>query len=251
MNRNTSADEAWSTVLGVKEGDTSTLLKRIGGVLQLGNDITESIKRHDVGHDLYLGYVNQLLEVFKKMHLGSHIGGVTDNIKPEHIAGLRFCDDLLKRKAPEKTIDRNELEQIYRDIMALIDEVVQSNIDDYLKQYLLKRLDSLRQAVEMYDISGVTPIEHAVNEVIGSAYVDNRIRGKINSTGTGGKFQKIIMGLWVLLQLTNNAAQLPESIDKILPGSKSIAAEIVEKRPMDNLVDTGCASEEEIQNNEE
>lgn len=228
------ADEAWASVLGIEVSDTGSLLKGIGATLQLGQDTIEAIKKQDLDHDLYIGHVNQILKAFQKMHLGARIIDTMSNIKQEDIVGLSFCDERLSRKAPEKTLNENDLKKIHEDIMSLIDEVTKGDIDEYLRQYLLDKLDLLRQAVAMYHISGIKPIENAIHNVLGSTAVDSKLKDKFRDSSLSQKVFRFVFGLYITIQCVNNIAQLPESIDKILPISKQVLSKIIQTKGVDS-----------------
>jgi len=225
-----SATDAWASVLAIEVSDTSSLLKGIGATLQLGKEITEAIKKQEVNQELYISYIDQVLKVFQGMNLGSGITDTTNKIREEHIVGLRFCDELLSRTVAEKIILEDDLKKIRSDILALIDEVLKSDIDEYLKQYLLDKLDLLLQAVGMYNISGVKPIENAINNAIGSVAINGRIKDNIKDSPLSKKVFNFVVGLYITIQGINNVAQLPESIDKFLPGSKQVVCKIIEDK---------------------
>jgi hypothetical protein len=227
IEKNIIADAAWASVLGVDVSDTGSLLHGIGATLQLGQDTIEAIKKLNVNHDLYIGHVNQILRAFQKMHLGARIFDTMNNVKQEDIVGLSFCDERLSIEAPEKTLNENDLKKIHEDIMSLIDEVIEGDIDEYLRQYLLDKLDLLRQAVQLYNISGVKPIESAINDIFGSVVLNEKIKESADKPVTK-KFVLIVMGLLTLISHFNDVVQLPESIDKVLPGSKQVACKIIE-----------------------
>jgi hypothetical protein len=227
---NTSANDAWASALGIDVSDTGSLLKGIGATLQLGQDTIEAIKRLDVEHDLFIGHINQILMAFQKMNLGSRIHDTIVNVKQEDIVGLTFCDEQLRRKFPEKTLSVNDLKKIHEDIMSLFEEVSKSEIDEYLRQYLLDKLDLLRRAVEMYNVTGIKPIETAIHTVLGSTAVDSKLKDKLKDSSLSKKVIKFVLGLYVAIQCINNIAQLPESIDKLLPISKQTLSKIIETK---------------------
>lgn len=252
---NIIADQAWASVLGIAVSDTGSLLKGIGATLQLGQDTIEAIKRLDVDQDLYIGHVKQILVAFQKCNFGARIYDTMINVKQEDIVGLSFCDERLSRKAPEKTLNENDLKKIHEDIMSLIDEVAKGNIDEYLKQYLLDKLDLLRQAVEMYHISGIKPIENAIHNVLGSTAVNNKLKDGFKKSSLSQKVFKFVFGLFMIIEGINNIAQLPESIDKILPfdkpaiskiiQAKEVYPEIVHDTKLDKDIETGENNENE------
>lgn len=229
LDRNKAADEAWAVILGVDPSDNGALMAKIGAALQLGREIEEGVRKCEVNQDLYVGHVHAILKAFRKMKLGAAIAGICDAIKAENIEGLRFCDDLLSRRQPEKIIARTHLEEIHKEIIALTDHIIASEIDEMLRYYLLDKLDMLRQAVEMYDIAGVKKIEIAVNDILGSAYISGRLRTMPDKAETN-RFVKIVVGLFVLIGAFNDAVQLPESIQKVLPGAQEVVCELVDKQ---------------------
>ncbi|MFC1783976.1 hypothetical protein ACFL02_10425, partial [Planctomycetota bacterium] len=128
---------AWAEVLEVSSSDLPILLHRYGEVLNLCYYVLKTIQKQNVDRDLYYEPVHSILNAFKYMNFEAAINNTQNRITDVAINGLKFCDELLSRHSPEKTLDEKNLKSILESIWSLIEEVKKSDVDEYLKQYLL------------------------------------------------------------------------------------------------------------------
>jgi len=225
--KNIRTDLAWAKLFQIDPDNTGLLMDRIGKSLQLGNQIGEQIKKLDLNHELFLKDINQIVFSFRQMNLQQDINSTLTRIVSESIRGLEYCDHELSKQLPEKVIPETSLKKIYDEICSLLEEVTQTDMDDYLKKFMLDKLDLLRQAIELYDIDGCVPIEKALYEIAGNmVFSRDKLEGKA-SNEIGKKFKKILLSLYLASQIINTIAQLPESISKVIPSNTISAKEVV------------------------
>ncbi|MFC1783589.1 hypothetical protein ACFL02_08390, partial [Planctomycetota bacterium] len=107
-----------------------------------------------------------------------------------------------------------------------------------------EKLDLLRQAIELYNISGTKPIQDALDNIIGSAYQQEKIRSDILKPSVGKKFVKVVLTLFCIIGAFNNITQLPENIKKLLPAPPETIQEAIDK------IETGPNDKEELNKKE-
>lgn len=231
--KNILTDQAWAKVFQIDPDNTGLLMDRIGKCLQLGNQIIENVKKLNLNQDLFLKDINQIILSFRQMNLQENINSTLSRIRVESIRGLEYCDHEFSRQSPEKVIPETDLKNIYEEICSLLEEVAQADIDSYLKNFMLDKLDLLRQAIELYDVDGCVPIEKALCEITGSIVLtQEKLKGQ-DFKEIGKKFIRILVTLYLATQIINNIAQLPESISKIIPGDTVYAEEIIDSQNTD------------------
>lgn len=232
-HNNTSTDKAWAKIFRIDSDNTGLLLNHIGKCLQLGNQIIEKLNKLNLNHNLFLKDIDQIVLSFRDMHLQEDINSTLSRIKAESIRGLEYCDHEFSKQAPEKVIPEADLKKIHQEICSLHEEVAKADIDSYLKNFILDKLDLLRKAIELYDVDGCVPIEKALYEIAGSvAFSQDKLNGR-NLKEIGKKFIKILVTLFLATQIINNVAQLPESISKIIPGENVSVEEIIDSKNTD------------------
>jgi hypothetical protein len=243
--RNLKTESGWAKLFDIDNANTGLVMARVGSVLQLTNQITEIIKKHKVENKIYFRDLNQIADAFRQMILQQGLDETLARIKEGSVTGLEYINDFLSRTSPEKTLDKTDLQKIYEDIMTLIDAIVSGDMQEYLRQYLLEKLDLLRQAIEMYNIFGIKPVENAINDILGSAALNK----KIKESGDKEEVNKFVYIVLVALNLVggfNDIAQLPESVDKVFPNAKQIACRVIESHEQNNEINSEVVDEDLI-----
>ncbi len=151
------------------------------------------------------------------------------------VANLEACAYHLAGAVPDDGIDRTKLRGVYRDVTKLFDEVRKSDLDDYLKRYLLDKLELMRQAIELYQTGrSIKPLRAALESMVGSTFVDRDACEKTKATELGKRVWGAAKGLAVLVSQAREGPQLEQSIIELLPGADTPPA--AEKTPSDEDV---------------
>lgn len=151
------------------------------------------------------------------------------------LANLEACAFHMVEAVPDDGIDRIKLRGLYRDVTKLFDKVRKSDLDDYLKRYLLDKLELMRQAIELYQTGrSVKPLRAALESMVGSTFVDRDACEKTQATELGKRVWADAKALAVIVSLARGGPQLGQSIIKLLPGPDTPPA--VEKAPSDEDV---------------
>ena len=217
---NERVDVAFAKALNVDPEDYTLLIKRIGLVFTLVDASKQAIEKIDeINHEIYLKPIRDVSDRLREIHLVSRVNNssihhITDSV----MAYLDMTAEYLTKHLPEPTISNENRKKILNSIHDLWKETKDATeMPDKLRYFIFDKLDLLRRAVEIYDVSGATPVQEASESIIGSMFF------KFN----GPKQEKEIMGYFVgklfkcaitaycSIEVANNVAQLPESFEAI------------------------------------
>ena len=213
-------DNAFAKVLNVEDENYSLLMKRIGLVFVLIDAIEQTVKRIEgINHDKYLLPVSNISAKMRGLHFGTQIQHSTvAQINDGTMAYLDMTAEYLTMHSPEPTMTEESREKILESIFSLWKEVENTtDLPNRLRQFIFDKLDLLRQAVEIYDISGVNPVKEASESIVGSMIFQNpEYKEQSQSSSILEKLFKCAVTAYCSIESINNVAALPESIKTIV-----------------------------------
>ncbi|TYO83640.1 hypothetical protein DQ397_000722 [Pseudomonas sp. CK-NBRI-02] len=204
--------DVWMAVLDAPHGDMGSLLRLIAEVIHLQEQAKQALKEWVEGDQtIYLAPFHKLDQVFAKIDLSSRWSHSKQYLDETTLSALAFGSHLLESKygtyqlTAEQTIEFIEkLEQLMRDCM-------NSNLPEPLQKLFHTNLDSLRQALIRYKISGIEGLEAEVDRVIGAmSRYSADIRDQTDETSKG--FMKSVFEIIANL---NESIQLAETAVKL------------------------------------
>lgn len=238
--RDKKAFRVWQKILMVPPDNTSLLLKRLGKLYELPQVIEEQVRQQpDIKHDLYLKWMKKVEAGFRNINLTGNFQLFIDPIDAEALHGLEFCEELLSRRAAEKTFSESKIAELLESVEELIKEISELDFDQQIKTYMLDKLYLVRNTLQEYRICGGKPIGQALETVFGSLALDKELYEKTNKDETGKKFWDIMVKLAILIQITAGSIMIGNQVVELIPDSDT--QEIIEQvDPSDDL------NEEEI-----
>lgn len=216
--KNKALGDAWVEVLGVDKKDTGELIQRVALVSRLVDDTEAQIKsQKDLNHGLYLRWTPLVREVFTNLNFRASVNDVNGRLTPEAMTGLEFCDEILSRSCPERTLDPQKLAEVIQEVKSLIDQVIASELPNDLKEFVLDKLDLLLRALEMYQVAGIGPIATALDTIIGTtARCGGKPYAQSKDTPLGKKFWSLCGKVATMIALADGGKKLLECLTTFL-----------------------------------
>lgn len=235
----------WAMLFGIDESRIGLVMCNIGVTLQLTEEIARILKKTDDDNEIFYRDLDQIADSFRQMNLQQRLNDTLNRIKESSITGLEYINHFIGSKMPEKIFDREDLKKIKKAILELMDEIVAGDIDQYLKSYLIDKLDMLRQAVEMYDYTGSKPVEIAIDSIVGSSQMNKSVKEAGKKILEVKKFFYILYILMKAGSYFNDTTQLPENLAKLFSDSKQVAVEILDS-DLGNNIQEDCEIVDEL-----
>jgi len=215
--RGKPATEGWAMLLNVPTENQPLMLKRLGGVMELPLAIKTRIENlPDVDHKLFLRWLPKVEEAFRANHLAGGFHGFIDKIDETTLYGIEHCAALLSNRDPEAEIASEELEAIRLQVEEMINEMKDAEIDQALKNFLLRHLFAIRNAIDEYQVFGSKPLVTAFGEAIAAVYTEPQTAFKSASTPIGERFWKCVVKLQTLLTVGDKVLKITEGVFKLL-----------------------------------
>lgn len=217
-----SSRKVWSSIFGVPENETGTILKMLADLIQLTHETKAKIEQlDDIDHQLYLKPFTKIEQILSKINLDAGWQQWKDQIDETTIYGLQICSDKLNRITNYTKIKNDELDKIRKSLAELTDMVLEADLHTSLKQLLIRNLERLRQSLISYRIKGIEGIEQEVALNFGSVLLyREEIREKTETDENKTLWQRyfsFLSRLNIILATAKNIKQLTgEEIIKLI-----------------------------------
>jgi|SRR5690625_1351338 len=216
LKNNLSVQGAWAKLLAVDSQNTSLLLQRIGGVISLPNQIRMKIQLvENVDHDVLTEGLPSIESTLSSINLNSKWSDIKRGLSDKSLYSLKVCSSTLSSHVPDKTIDNETLENIRSSNKDLIQEIFNSRINTELKDYLLKHLNAIEDAIQQYVIYGSENIKLALERAYGSILTESHVSKRSLEEPVGKKVWSFLNRIAVIITLTTNLPAIDIEISKL------------------------------------
>lgn len=228
------AIDAWSTVLGTPKKYNSLLLKRIADVYAIPDEIENEIRDiEDANVPLLMEWKTNSNAAFANFNFNNSWHSVFKaRFDDKVIYGLEFCNDLLSKQRPEKTVATEALRNLHEKVDELLGLIKEENIDQVTKDYIKERLVDIRRALDEVQISGIKAIEKEFQVVVGSLAINNNYNLQSENSESIKKFWAIIYRIALIVTILHGSMAISKDVIKALPAVYQPAIELViDKNP--------------------
>ena len=146
--------EVWADVFFTEARNTVDVLHYVAEVVQLTRDCRKiAAMLPDVDNKLYLAPFIAIETAFVNLNFDEPWEAFCRRIDDSTMTGLQFCSDYLSREVGEGPID-DDLLNLQLVVGNLLETVIAADIDDGLKEALVRALEDIRRAILEYRIRG-------------------------------------------------------------------------------------------------
>lgn len=207
------AREALGVVFDVESKDTESLLRLLADLIMLSQQTKSRIKSlDDIAHDIYLKPFPNIEKLLSTLNLDASWKPYRELLSEPTLYGLKFCSDKLSRIDRIEKIDKSEIGAIQEQLASLVEEILNSEIDPYVKELLLRNLEGLRQALIAYRVRGLEGIEREVEAGLGSIFVNKSKIEKSTLEDNTGRFLRAYIAL---LDVTNKTISTAKNLKEL------------------------------------
>ncbi|NMZ07835.1 hypothetical protein HBO37_21015 [Pseudomonas proteolytica] len=169
-NGDSSTLDVLAHAFDLKNSDVLGLGARLVELGQLNTRAKKSIELHVFGiKDMYLTPFNQISLLLADLKLTSTWKHNSHKINDMMIMGLKFADHFLSNSiATDSAPKSSKAVDLASKIDALLDDCLESDLEDDLKQFFADILNKIRSALTQYRIYGPSALEQVLNETVGA-----------------------------------------------------------------------------------
>jgi len=215
MDINKSIREVWSTVAGIDSSDNPKILRFMADLIILAEEAKNAVKQlDDVDHEIYLRPFKKIEQAFTRISLDAKWDTFNRYLDDPTMVALSFCADTLSRSGSERQVPDEELKNLKSEIDALLEQVVDLDIPEELKTFLVEQLEKMRAAVLGYRMYGNEGLKQVLESIFGAAILH---RDSILANMSEEKNKGFWLRFWKTVENLANSLTAVESI-KTLSG---------------------------------
>ena len=217
-----AAGVVWGSILGANyPNELAVLLTRLAAVVDLPEKARQDLQSlgHGLGdsddEELYFEPLSQAEAAFAGLHLKSPIRDFQSLITENVLFGLRAVSRELHRSKRSKPLpDGQALADLLGSTHDLLREVIDADVDEELRAFLIEHLNDMTEAIQEYRIVGREVLEAVVDRTTGNLLRRPDLRPVIQKAPLGKRFLELMKHLLVVLSVVNSSF---DAIDHAFP----------------------------------
>lgn len=182
-----TCEDAWTELLNVN--NHSSLLARLGKVITLPADIIQTV------HDLYPDSIDitrhwheQACNMLKNLNMAARWDGIIARVDNHSMTQLKMTAMLLDRELQSRSLTDEAVGETRLTFQKLHDEIMDSDIQQELKVFVLRKLREIITNIDEYKLTGLVPILDAVDSSIGHCVTNTEYKNFIKEHTLGQRF---------------------------------------------------------------
>lgn len=185
-----------------------SVMSHISRVYAIPAEIVELVGRYnDLPPQLYLGWCEELEEAFGQVAFHSEFDSFVKRIPKTLLVNLEFCSDALGKRCPEPIVEQENLSELGEAVSEFHKQVIDAEMDDKSRRYLLDYLALIQRALERYDFTGSPGLQGALDACTGSVVTQRQVSLPMRETPLGKQF-------WSLLNKVTHELAPPKDKDE-------------------------------------
>ena len=167
--------------------------------------------------DTYLTWVPRLQGIFFNFNFERGFGELNGAIDKEMISLVRICGHQLQQTMPPG-LRAEELDALRKAVDDAINAATRADLPEHLREYVLRLLMQVYDAVTDYWLQGVDALGRALVMAVGSSRVHAETFSEAARSVVGDTFVRALVMLWKTLSAVGNICQLGEWGQLLLEG---------------------------------
>ena len=218
IDQNTASVHAWEQLLQVKK-NPALLLSRLGKLIALPEEISATLSNSvDTMPGVVNHISNQFYAAFSAHKFGEKWEGFVSRIDDHMMNYLALASTLLETQVKTNRLEENEIDELRKNFVELLDKVRASELSPRLKSYVARQLHDLISALDDYFITGAEPILERVEATIGHAYIDTEYKGFLKDHELGKSLLECLGAAANLVTVAVGIPQLAQMIQLLQRG---------------------------------
>ncbi|NWF36065.1 hypothetical protein [Mariprofundus sp. KV] len=195
QHRQKSVMQMWADVFEINLEEPDGPLRLIGQLANLKaliHEVREKISGMDVRQSLYLKHFEKIENATRIDQLGAAWSTSESQLSEATMDSLEHCSELLSSAFSEDDISESIVE-IKDKVENLSEEVIASDLDEPIKNFILKELEVIRRGIFDYRLKGASGLRESVATTIGDFMLSPDVSQSTNDKGFLSKLKTLIV----------------------------------------------------------
>jgi hypothetical protein len=192
-----------------------------GELIELTRDAWNEVHRLDEENErLFVKPVKQVWQAVTTLNPDHSMEQFMAAIGQEALTQLPYCAYATRDQARDPAIEENELAGLLADINSLLEDIMQADISEELKEFLTEQLVSMVRAITYYKIKGKDVLREGLVKVLGATlysgiHIDAELKQQQDAPQT--QKQKILARFWAIMEKADVLISLGVTAVQFLP----------------------------------
>lgn len=163
--------DAFAEVFDIKDGNKFTVHEYFLDLLMLAKNVKAMIGRLNTKKDIFYYTIDFTASTICLINFIDKENGLREfkkALSESVLAGMEFTSLFMSDKFGEKKLEESNLDGLHNEVIALMEEIESSSVDDELKVNLTSNLKNINTAISKYNIFGANGLKEAFERAIGS-----------------------------------------------------------------------------------
>ncbi len=199
---------AWSEVLGVARGNESELLIKLGSFMSTPAEAVSIMNERfpplkPQTDNWYLKFSNAMI----KQDLNGLINTFQSQYTRDDNAFLIVMEQMISTSSFDE-VDAEKIADAKSVLTNLLEEVIQSELEEKIKRYIVKSIRKIITALDDYQIDGSVPVLESIDSMMGHSFTDRNFRESLRSP-IGSKIFEVVGAVADIMSIATGAPPVP------------------------------------------
>jgi len=222
-----NSNGAFSKVFSLDKSDKAGIMYNYAELFKMCNlGISEIEKLNPKNAIKHKNALNNAIEGLSKIYFnispGSYENGMDkfkQHFNSELILSLEYCADFLSEYSDEQDIEEEKIQEMIKEIEALIEEVFGCKLDSDLEKILICQLNNVRESLFKYKLYGSEGIVNSISTTVGTLILNRELVDNEKSMFTVEKIFGILSKINTIVSFKNNSLAILGTIYKQITGN--------------------------------
>ncbi len=163
-------------VLGFEPNDATAISQTQTLLFSQIHQARDAIHQLNTDVEIYLGPIDALEQALIKYSVNYKWSQFKDDVTEVVMTGLLYTALFLSKKAEGQVIEEKKIDELRKEVKAMLDDVVKSSFPPQLKAMIIKHLTAIEKALINYSLGGTEALTETLDQTIGSFWRYNQVQ---------------------------------------------------------------------------
>lgn len=187
----TPCKSAWHAAFDIANDEDGYLLQKLGEFMMMPMEAAQTMNsQFPALKEQTDAWLQQISYAFKTQNLSGHIHSFQANYTAKEGKFLDVMSEMIKIKSFDE-LDESLIASAKEKLQELANEVLDSKLEQKLKEYIIKAIRRIIVALEEYQLMGSVPVVESIELMMGRSFTDENFRASL-ATPIGAKIFNVV-----------------------------------------------------------
>jgi hypothetical protein len=162
----------WAKVFNLEKRDVGRLMQALASLFALPGTVEREVMTYVPHPERYLEWKTGVTGLLASINLEAAWQPFRDSIKEPDLVHLRHAAYALEQHGPEQALNEDTLAGIRDETVELIRQVKESALSGEVREFVLKHLELILDAIDGYPIAGEEQLRNSTEAALGGVFLN-------------------------------------------------------------------------------